>query len=176
MRFSRHRKIDYIINPFQGNIPFLYLLKTSENPWCSDVFRGYKKGTLAWNGLNRNQNVLIILLTKKKIVNVTYKLTKKNNDKHMQVNWRSKRKNQRKHGKQPPGTVYNNFFWKGLVHYKFLIDGVRIIEKLQLHLKWTLSRAFFVDFTKTTYFRFFRDWKNTYLIGENFVGFNFHRS
>ena len=36
----------------------------------------------------------------KKNVNVTKKLTKKSKDKNMQVNWSSKRKNQRKHGIQ----------------------------------------------------------------------------
>ena len=36
-----------LINPFQANVPFLYPLKTSENLWFSDVFRGYRKGTLA---------------------------------------------------------------------------------------------------------------------------------
>ena len=35
------------INPFQANVPFLYPLKISENQRFSDVFRGYKKGTLA---------------------------------------------------------------------------------------------------------------------------------
>ena len=39
------------INLFQANVPFLYPLKTSENRRFSDVFRGYKKGTLIWNGL-----------------------------------------------------------------------------------------------------------------------------
>ena len=39
------------INPFQTNVSFLYPLKTSENRRFSDVFRGYRKGTLAWNRL-----------------------------------------------------------------------------------------------------------------------------
>ena len=39
------------INPLQANVPFLYPLKTSENQKFSDIFRGYRKGTLAWNGL-----------------------------------------------------------------------------------------------------------------------------
>ena len=38
-------------NPFLSNIPFIYPLKTSENKRFSDVFRGYKKGTLETNGL-----------------------------------------------------------------------------------------------------------------------------
>ena len=33
------------INPFLLNFLFLHLLKTSENLWISNVFRGYKKGT-----------------------------------------------------------------------------------------------------------------------------------
>ena len=40
------------------------------------------------------------------------KLTKKSKDKNMQVNWRSKRLNQRKHGKQQPRTAYKNVLLK----------------------------------------------------------------
>ena len=29
-----------ILKPFQANVPFIYPLKTSENLWFSDVFRG----------------------------------------------------------------------------------------------------------------------------------------
>ena len=36
----------HLINPFYANVPFLYPLKTSENLWFSDVFRGYRNGTL----------------------------------------------------------------------------------------------------------------------------------
>ena len=32
------------INPFHTNVPFLYPLKTSENLWFFDVFRGYRYG------------------------------------------------------------------------------------------------------------------------------------
>ena len=39
------------INPFLANAPILYPLKTPENERFSDVFRGYKLGTLAANGL-----------------------------------------------------------------------------------------------------------------------------
>ena len=35
------------INPFQANVPFLYPQKTSEKRRFSDIFRGYRKGTLA---------------------------------------------------------------------------------------------------------------------------------
>ena len=34
-------------NLLQANVPFLYPLKTSQNLWFSDIFRG----TMAWNGL-----------------------------------------------------------------------------------------------------------------------------
>ena len=33
------------LNPFSINFPLLYPLKTSENHWFSDVFRGYRSGT-----------------------------------------------------------------------------------------------------------------------------------
>ena len=34
------------LNPFQSSVTFLYPLKTSENLWFSDVFRGYRNVTL----------------------------------------------------------------------------------------------------------------------------------
>ena len=39
------------INPFPANVPILHPLKTPENHRFSSVFRGYKTGTLAGNGL-----------------------------------------------------------------------------------------------------------------------------
>ena len=36
---------------FMPLVFFLYPLKTSENLWLSDVFRGYRKRPVAWNGL-----------------------------------------------------------------------------------------------------------------------------
>ena len=39
------------VNPFLANAPSLYPLKTPENQRFSVVFRGYKIGTFAWNGL-----------------------------------------------------------------------------------------------------------------------------
>ena len=39
------------INPFHDTVLFLYLLKTSENLKFSDVFSGYRKRSVAWNGL-----------------------------------------------------------------------------------------------------------------------------
>ena len=38
-------------NPYLASVPILYPLKTPENLWFSGVFRGYKMGTLARNGL-----------------------------------------------------------------------------------------------------------------------------
>ena len=40
-----------VFNPFSTNVPLLYSLKTSENRRLSDVFRGYRSGTLVENGL-----------------------------------------------------------------------------------------------------------------------------
>ena len=40
------------INPFSTKVPLLYPLKTFENRRFSDVFRGYRSGTLVENGLN----------------------------------------------------------------------------------------------------------------------------
>ena len=39
------------INPFHATGLFWYPLKTSENLWFSDVFRGYQKRSVVWNGL-----------------------------------------------------------------------------------------------------------------------------
>ena len=41
-----------LVNPFLANVPILYPLKTPENQRFSVVFKGYKMGTLAGNGLN----------------------------------------------------------------------------------------------------------------------------
>ena len=43
----------HLLNPFLANIPILYPLKTPENRWFSGVFKGYKIGTLATNGLKK---------------------------------------------------------------------------------------------------------------------------
>ena len=55
-----------LLNPFHATGFFLYLLKASENLWFSDVFRGYRKRTVAWNGLMyqlffRTPNLLLLL-------------------------------------------------------------------------------------------------------------------
>ena len=44
-------KIYLFINIFPANGPILEPLKTPENLWFSGVFRGYKMGILARNGL-----------------------------------------------------------------------------------------------------------------------------
>ena len=41
----------YLVNRFPANGPTLHPLKTLENLCLSGVFRGYKMGTLAGNGL-----------------------------------------------------------------------------------------------------------------------------
>ena len=42
----------HVLNPFLANVPVLYPLKALENLWFFGVFRGYKMGTLARNGLS----------------------------------------------------------------------------------------------------------------------------
>ena len=39
------------VNSSLPNVPFLHPLKTSENLWFSDVFRGYRNRALGKNGL-----------------------------------------------------------------------------------------------------------------------------
>ena len=34
------------LNPFYPYVPFLYPLKTPENQWFSDIFKGYENGAL----------------------------------------------------------------------------------------------------------------------------------
>ena len=47
----RAQGITVTFNPFHAIDLFWYPLKTSENLWFSDVFRGYQKRSVAWNGL-----------------------------------------------------------------------------------------------------------------------------
>ena len=49
-----------ISNPFPTSVPLLYLLKTSGNFRFSDVFRGYRNGTLVENGLIKTKCFLKI--------------------------------------------------------------------------------------------------------------------
>ena len=48
---SKKKCFLYCNYQFRVDVPFIYPLETSENFWFSDVFRGYRNGTLAWNGL-----------------------------------------------------------------------------------------------------------------------------
>ena len=48
--------VDILINPFLANIPILHTLKTPENQSFSDVFRGYKIGTVAKKWGKRNHD------------------------------------------------------------------------------------------------------------------------
>ena len=50
------------VNPFSTSVPLLYLLKTSENLRFSDVFRGYRSGTLVKNRLMQFQKFVDINL------------------------------------------------------------------------------------------------------------------
>ena len=52
-----------VINPFQATGLFWYPLKTSENQRFSDVFRGFRKRPVAWNGLIKR--IVINLFIKK---------------------------------------------------------------------------------------------------------------
>ena len=42
----------YKISPFHATGLFLFPQKISENQMFSDVFRGYRKRSVAWNGLS----------------------------------------------------------------------------------------------------------------------------
>ena len=57
------------LNPLLPSVPFLYLLKTSEKLWFSDVFRGYKKGTPGSNGHHSHKS-LSVSYDYRNIVNV----------------------------------------------------------------------------------------------------------
>ena len=45
-----------VLKPFLVNVTFLHPLKTSENLWFPDVFTGYRKETVTWNGLKLTWN------------------------------------------------------------------------------------------------------------------------
>ena len=49
-RIGKHWWFKFSINPFHVTDLFWYPLKTSENLWFCDVFRGYQKWSVAWNG------------------------------------------------------------------------------------------------------------------------------
>ena len=49
----------------KANVPFLYFLKSSENQTFSDVYKWYRNGTLACNGLK--QHIQQLALTRSKL-------------------------------------------------------------------------------------------------------------
>ena len=51
MKVLKWWKAFFILNPYSLNVTFLYPLKTSENLWFSDVFRGCRNVTLGEYGL-----------------------------------------------------------------------------------------------------------------------------
>ena len=57
-----------LLNPFYATDPFWYPLKTSENQTFSDVFRGYQKRSVAWNGLKNilTENIKDAIFTRPK--------------------------------------------------------------------------------------------------------------
>ena len=67
----------------------------------------------------------------------------------MQVNWWSTIKNNKSMGSSHWELLITMSFENVRYTGKFSCYRAYIIEKLQLHLKWTLSRALFVEFTKT---------------------------
>ena len=82
--YSKHSLVQtgvcqLLFNPFHATGLFLYLLKTSENLWFSDVFRGYRKRPVAWDGLMyqlffRTPNLLLLLYPLVLIQSMTYSL------------------------------------------------------------------------------------------------------
>ena len=48
---SNINKHMFYMNSSLADVPILHFLKIAENLWFSGVFKGYKRGTLARNGL-----------------------------------------------------------------------------------------------------------------------------
>ena len=77
IRLFRTRVWQLLFNPFHATGLFLYFLKTSENLWFSNAFRGYRNRPLAWNGLMyqlffRTPNLLLLLYPWLLIKSMTY--------------------------------------------------------------------------------------------------------
>ena len=53
---------NFLVKTFSTNVPLLFPLKTSENLRFSDVFRGYKSGTLVEYGLIRKKVIIAVNL------------------------------------------------------------------------------------------------------------------
>ena len=60
----------FLLNPFYATDLFQYSLKTSENQRFSDVFRGYRKRPVAWNGLIEEPNFWFSLIELLKMIRV----------------------------------------------------------------------------------------------------------
>ena len=60
-QFHSSRFTSVLLNPFHATDLFWYPLKTSETQRFSDVFRGYQKSSVTWNGVNCISIVLGIL-------------------------------------------------------------------------------------------------------------------
>ena len=52
----------YPVNPFQADVTFLYSLRKPEI-FILDVFRAYRNGTSAWNGLREQLAVILAELS-----------------------------------------------------------------------------------------------------------------
>ena len=65
------------INPFSTNVPLLYPLNTSENRRISDVFGGYRSGTLVQNGLKFRVNEMALSWPKKTTSRKCYTVSEK---------------------------------------------------------------------------------------------------
>ena len=79
IRLFRMRVCQLLLNPFHATGLLLHLLKILENLWFSDVFRGYGKRPVAWNGLMyqlffRTTNLLLLLYPLLLIKSMTYSL------------------------------------------------------------------------------------------------------
>ena len=59
---------DFLFNPLQPSVAFLYPLKTSENQRFSDIFRGYWKRPVAWNRLTWLGDILFTLMHEENIM------------------------------------------------------------------------------------------------------------
>ena len=76
-----------LLNPFDATGFFRYPLKTSENIWFSDVFRGYRKRPVAWNRLrSKNKYFTKSWLPERCLSNVQFFLKKLKNTRRYQ--WR----------------------------------------------------------------------------------------
>ena len=45
--YATETNFKHELSPIHANVSFIHSLKTSEKLWFSDVFRGYRNGTIA---------------------------------------------------------------------------------------------------------------------------------